>query len=58
MIHGTKPMNVVLPIVEGGVGIRVLSRKFDSGSRVFLTTEIGFIPGDTAPYTAISFGVL
>jgi hypothetical protein len=55
--YGVKPTNVVLPIVEGGVGLRVLSRKFNSGSRAFFTTEIGFVPGAVAPYVAVSFGL-
>ena len=49
--------NVILPILEGGFGIR-LSRMTNDGSLVFVSPELGFVPGAVAPYTAVSIGVI
>ncbi len=54
-----KARNVILPIVEGGVGIRILSRRFNGGhARAFIAPEIGLVPGAEAPYAALSVGLL
>jgi hypothetical protein len=51
--------NVVVPILEGGLGLRVLSRKLSSdGPRVFFAPELGFVPGLNAPYAALNFGLM
>ena len=50
---------MILPIIEGGVGIRLLSRKLGgSKTRAFIAPEIGVVPGAKAPYTAVSVGLL
>ena len=49
--------NVILPILEGGVGVR-LSRSTANGGQVYISPEMGFVPGAVAPYAAISLGVL
>jgi hypothetical protein len=57
--YGVKPKNVVLPIIEGGVGLRVLSKRLNSNNmRAFICTEVGFVPGAIAPYAALSVGLL
>jgi hypothetical protein len=51
--------NQVLPILEGGLGLRVLSSKLGSSQlRLFVAPELGFVPGINAPYGAISIGLL
>ena len=56
---GEAPKNVVLPIIEGGVGIRLLSRRIaGSKTRAFIAPEIGVVPGASAPYAAVSVGFL
>jgi hypothetical protein len=51
--------NVVIPILEGGLGLRVLTRALsEGGARVFFAPEIGFVPGINAPYAALNFGLL
>lgn len=58
-LYGAKPKNVVLPIIEGGMGLRILSKKLNSNNmRAFFSTEIGIVPGAVAPYAAISVGLL
>ena len=47
--------NVVLPILEGGFGARI-SRKTRSGGLLYLSPELGFVPGAMAPYSSISVG--
>ena len=47
--------NVILPILEGGLGVR-LSKQTANGNRLFLSPELGFVPGAVAPYAAISVG--
>ena len=49
--------NVILPILEGGVGVR-LSKMTSNGNRIFMSPELGFVPGAVAPYAALSIGVL
>ena len=49
--------NVILPILEGGFGIR-LSRLNRDGSMTYLSPEIGFVPGAVAPYAALSVGII
>ena len=57
--YGQKPQNLVLPIIEGGMGLRVLSKRLNRNNmRAFLSTEVGLVPGAMAPYAAISFGFL
>ena len=54
-----KARNVILPIVEGGLGIRLLSRPVSGGTlRAFCAPEIGVVPGAEAPYAALSVGLL
>lgn len=57
--YGVKPTNLVLPIIEGGVGLRLLTKKLNSNNmRAFLSTEVGVVPGAMAPYAALSVGLL
>jgi hypothetical protein len=49
--------NVILPILEGGIGIR-LSKLTQNGSRMFFSPELGFVPGAVAPYVAVSIGTI
>ena len=49
--------NVILPILEGGLGIR-LSRRTEKGGLLYVSPELGFVPGAVAPYTAISIGMV
>jgi hypothetical protein len=57
--YGVKPKNLVLPIIEGGVGLRILTKKLNSNHmRAFLSTEVGLVPGAMAPYAALSVGLL
>jgi hypothetical protein len=49
--------NVILPILEGGFGIR-LSRMTKDGSLVYMSPELGFVPGAVAPYSALSIGLI
>ena len=54
-----KTKNQVVPILEGGIGLRVLSTKLSaSGIRSFVAPELGFLPGIDAPYGAINIGLL
>ena len=56
---GQKLTNVVVPILEGGLGLRVLTRKLgSSGPRAFIAPEVGFVPGINAPYAALNFGLI
>ena len=58
-VNGEEPTNMILPIIEGGVGIRLLSRKIaGSKTRAFIAPEVGVVPGAAAPYAAISVGFL
>jgi hypothetical protein len=54
---GVEEDNVILPIIEGGVGVR-LSKQTDKGSRLFVSPELGFVPGAVAPYASVSLGVI
>lgn len=57
--EGQNLTNVVVPILEGGLGLRVLSRALGkSGSRAFFAPELGFVPGINAPYAALNFGLM
>lgn len=58
--HGEEEgKNQVVPILEGGIGMRVLSRKLNgSGTRVYVAPELGYVPGIDAPYGALNFGIL
>jgi hypothetical protein len=49
--------NVILPILEGGVGIR-MSRQTPNGGLLYVSPELGFVPGAVAPYTALSVGMI
>ena len=49
--------NVILPIIEGGLGIR-LSKQNADGGRIFLSPELGFVPGAVAPYFAVTLGTV
>ena len=49
--------NVILPILEGGLGLR-LSHKLRGGEKLFVAPELGFVPGAIAPYAALNFGVV
>jgi len=54
-----KLTNVVVPILEGGLGLRVLTRKLGAGGpRAFIAPELGFVPGINAPYAALNFGLM
>ena len=51
--------NQVVPILEGGLGLRVLSSKLGSSKlRLFVSPELGYVPGIDAPYGAITIGLL
>jgi hypothetical protein len=52
-----KSNNIILPIVEGGLGMR-FSKNLRNGNRLYISPELGFVPGATAPYTAISIGMI
>jgi hypothetical protein len=49
--------NVILPILEGGVGLR-FSRRTDDGKVLYIAPEIGFVPGAVAPMSAINLGMI
>lgn len=49
--------NVILPIVEGGVGLR-FSRRAADGTIWFVSPELGLVPGALAPLTALNLGVI
>ena len=49
--------NVILPIIEGGLGIRLTKQNADGG-RIFVSPELGFVPGAVAPYFAVTFGTV
>jgi len=49
--------NVILPILEGGFGARI-SKIVPSGRRIFMSPELGMVPGAIAPYVAMTFGVI
>ena len=49
--------NVILPILEGGVGLR-LSRRTEDGKIFYVAPEIGFVPGAVAPMSALNFGII
>ena len=54
-----KLTNVVVPILEGGLGLRVVSRALGTGGgRVFFAPEVGFVPGINAPYAGLKFGIM
>jgi len=51
--------NQVVPVLEGGLGLRVLSSKLGSSKvRLFVSPELGYVPGIDAPYGAITIGLL
>ena len=49
--------NIILPIIEGGMGIR-FSRKAEDGKVFYTAPEIGFVPGAIAPMCALSVGII
>lgn len=49
--------NVILPILEGGIGLRLTHQTRD-GQKLFIAPELGFVPGAVAPYSALSVGVI
>ena len=49
--------NLILPILEGGVGLR-LSKETRDGSRIFAAPQLGFVPGAVAPFTALDIGII
>ncbi|MED5371309.1 MAG: hypothetical protein VX899_09860 [Myxococcota bacterium] len=49
--------NIVLPILEAGFGARAV-RELDSGDRLFISPEMGVVPGAKAPYTSITVGMI
>ena len=54
----TELSNVVLPILEGGVGVQLSTRELGrSGMRLYVAPELGFVPGILAPYAALSIGI-
>ena len=48
--------NVILPLLELGVGMRVTSRSMGE-YRAFIAPEFGYVPGADAPYAAVSVGL-
>ena len=54
---GQEENNVILPILEGGVGVR-LSKMTAKGNRIFLSPELGFVPGAVAPYASMTVGII
>lgn len=54
---GERGQNLVLPILEGGAGLR-LSKSTRSGARLFAAPEIGVVPAALAPYAALNLGVV
>ena len=53
----TTASNVILPILEGGVGLR-FSRRTDDGKILYVAPEIGFVPGAVAPMSALNLGII
>ena len=53
----TSADNVILPILEGGVGLR-LSHKLRTGTKLYMAPELGFVPGALAPYAALNVGMV
>ncbi len=49
--------NVILPILEGGVGLR-LSKETQDGRRIYAAPQLGFVPGAVAPFTALDIGII
>jgi hypothetical protein len=49
--------NVILPILEGGVGLR-LSKKLQDGTRLYIAPQLGFVPGAVAPFSALDIGMI
>lgn len=49
--------NVILPIFEGGIGLR-LSKKLEDGKRIYVAPQLGFVPGAVAPFSAIDIGMI
>jgi len=49
--------NVILPIVEGGLGLR-FSKRLDDGRLLYVAPEIGFVPGAVAPLSALTLGMV
>lgn len=49
--------NVILPIIEGGLGLR-FSKRLDSGRILYVAPEMGFVPGAVAPLTALNLGMI
>jgi|GEM_PF-5131163 len=49
--------NVILPILEGGVGLR-FSKRLPSGRVVFVAPEMGIVPGAMAPLSALNIGMI
>ncbi len=49
--------NVILPIFEAGFGARI-TRETASGDRLFISPELGVVPGALAPYTSLTVGMI
>ncbi len=52
----TPEQNVILPLLEIGVGMRITSRPL-KGYRGFIAPEFGYVPSADAPYAALSVGL-
>mgnify|MGYP001186635244 CR=1 FL=1 len=53
-----EPTNVVLPILEGGVGVQLSTKELgSSGMHLYVAPELGFVPGILAPYAALTVGL-
>ena len=51
--------NIVIPVAEAGLGLRVLTRALGAtGPRAFIAPEVGVVPGIYAPYAALNFGLM
>ncbi len=49
--------NLILPILEGGVGLR-FSKRLREGQLLYVAPELGFVPGAVAPLTALNVGFI
>jgi hypothetical protein len=55
--ENTEENNLVLPIIEGGVGIRIVKNLSDT-TKVFFSPDMGMVPGLWAPYAGLTIGIL
>ena len=49
--------NVILPILEGGIGLR-FSRRMEDGRVLYVAPELGLVPGAVAPMSALNVGMI